>query len=103
MAGIEAKRTIYRRRNFIDHLFHHFFFVNAVHSHIDVKDGCPVFLLRHCHLTHKIQFSFAQLGLQFFLSGRIDPFPDHQKIAIQTTSTFFRSDARILRCDASGL
>ena len=89
MAGIEAKRTIYRRRNFIDHLLHHFFFVNAVHSHIDVKDGCPVFLLRHCHLTHKIQFSFAQLGLQFFLSGRIDPFPDHQEIAIQTNFYIF--------------
>ena len=83
MTGINTKRTVHRRRHFIDDLLHHFFFINTIHSHIDIENACTVLLLRHRHLANQIQSALAKLCLQLLFAGRIDTLADHDKSTVQ--------------------
>lgn len=88
MAGIEAKRTIYRRRNFIDHLFHHFFssmpFIPILMSRMAAPfSSCAIAISRT-----RSSFPSRSWACSFFFPVGLIRSPTTRKLPSRPTSTF---------------
>ena len=95
MAGIQRQRQL----AYASHLFqgtqHHFFLINAAHSHVHIQNRRSARLLFLRKTGNHLKAAFPQLRLQLFLSRRINPFSDDKKRIFQTESNRFSFGGQI--------
>ena len=84
ITGIDAEWNIHRHSQFIYGTQHHFFFINAVHPHIDIKNLCSLSHLLLCHIQHHIQPALPEFGLKCLFACGIDPLTYDHKIPGKT-------------------
>ena len=79
VTGIDTKRQTGGQCHFLNGFQHHFFFINTIHTHIDVQNVCTHFFLLLCHLIDDIHAAFSQRCLQLLFASRIDTLTDDKE------------------------
>ena len=95
MTGIDGKGNVGGYRDLIQRFQHHFFLVNAAHSHIDIQKRRAVFFLLFRKGQNHIKPAFPQLVLEPFFACGINALPYNHKWGIQSESNRFALAGKI--------